>query len=373
MSKLERVLAEELRSLLEHAGVTAHVLDKGFLWQVNAGPAGSRRAVIHCLCVWSHHHDGAPTIGLMSAGERKRLGIPAELHPLPELTVVLFDQTDEAPANDWKERLRANEPGIASGKTRAAGEVVACVKAWLAGVGLEALMLESPFIVRRSRELHAFVEALPPRLQREIGGDPWFKMSISVDGRSCWTNGESDPATCFFSLDPELIASMRGPVGAVQAGIIAWLVDRVPAGVLAGLGAELKPHAEVLEADPARWHWLRMRDRLDDPKDVLRALRPLIQALAESPIATRFFCFSSLDRLCFSASSHYPWVREGLPIIQAANGGDAYRIQLEPDDFLRPVGGPDYRLSEAVERIEAVLAAAPVQPFFGSRPDPASP
>src|SRR5258708_38748768 len=99
----------------------------------------------------------------------------------------------------------------------------------------------------------------------------------------------------------------------------------------------------------------------------------MIRALAECASASRFFCSSSSARLRFSANSHCPWVREGLPIIQAANGGDAYHIQLEPDDYGQPVGGPDYQLREAVERIEAVLAAAPVQPFFRSRPDPALP
>lgn len=78
--------------------------------------------------------------------------------------------------------------------------------------------------------------------------------------------------------------------------------------------------------------------------------------VALSPIATRFYTYSSLNRLCFSASSHYPWVDEGLPVV-APNAGGAYLIGTAPCE-----------LEPAVKLIEATLLASPVQPFFGSAP-----
>jgi hypothetical protein len=81
----------------------------------------------------------------------------------------------------------------------------------------------------------------------------------------------------------------------------------------------------MLETDPARWHWLHVGDRINDANDVLAPLADLMRALASSPIATRFYSYSSLNRLCFSASSHYPWVDEGLPVVTPA-AGRAYLI-----------------------------------------------
>src|SRR5207249_36169 len=86
-------------------------------------------------------------------------------------------------------------------------------------------------------------------------------------------------------------------------------------------GVELERHAEVLEQDPARWHWLHVRDRIADPDDVLASLHDLIEKLGASPLATTFYSYSSLNRFCFSASSHYPWVGERLPVVAPAGDG----------------------------------------------------
>ena len=92
----------------------------------------------------------------------------------------------------------------------------------------------------------------------------------------------------------------RDPVGDVAA----WLLEGATLAQLAGRGADVERHAEVLEIDPARWHWLHVRDRIADPNDVLAPLAPLIRLLMESPIASRFYTYSSLYSLCFSPSSH---------------------------------------------------------------------
>jgi hypothetical protein len=91
--------------------------------------------------------------------------------------------------------------------------------------------------------------------------------------------------------------------------------ERVP-------GVELERHAEVPEIDPARWHWLHFGDRISDPRNVPAPLRPLIEALAASPIATRFYTYSSLNMLSFSASAHYPWADDRLPTWRSATSHD---------------------------------------------------
>ncbi|NUP14015.1 MAG: hypothetical protein HOW73_48895 [Polyangiaceae bacterium] len=138
--------------------------------------------------------------------------------------------------------------------------------------------------------------------------------------------------------------------------IAAWLLRRTPVTQLAARSIQLERHADVLEVDPARWHWLHVLDRIANPRGVLAPLAPLITRLAASPIASRFYSYSSLNRLCFSASSHYPWVGD-FPIVSRQPNGD-YRIE----DL-------SLGLEDAVRAIEAALRASPMEPFFGSAPD----
>ena len=97
---------------------------------------------------------------------------------------------------------------------------------------------------------------------------------------------------------------------------------------------------------------------------MLAPLRELIEALAERPAVTEFYSYSSLWRLCFTASSHFPWVDSGLPIVWRADHD--YMIHTYHDDGIEPV---TCDLSRACATIEARLAASPVRPFFGSEPN----
>lgn len=175
--------------------------------------------------------------------------------------------------------------------------------------------------------------------------------------RTCELRPLGDGVSCAFRIGSQQIA-FAGAVADPAGATAAWLLDRVTIGALARLsGVELERYAEVLEQDPARWHWLHVRDRLADPDDVLRRVFPLLEALAASPIATRFYTFSSLWSLCFSSSSHYPWVLDGLPAVWPAGEG-SYQI-----------GEATYDVGGALAAIEAALGAAPVAPFFGTSLD----
>jgi len=137
----------------------------------------------------------------------------------------------------------------------------------------------------------------------------------------------------------------------------AWLLDRISIrDLLAHEGVRGERNAELLEIDPAKWHWAHVRDRIAEPDDVLAPLRLLVEAFAQSPIASRFFSFSSLNRFCFSASSHYPWINKRLPII--APNGDGYVVDRERHD-----------LASALVYVESVLGEYPVTPFFGTAVD----
>src|SRR5262249_45463638 len=152
--------------------------------------------------------------------------------------------------------------------------------------------------------------------------EPACELWVFGDSRSCKLETDGNAVACSFFFGQAQVAygpALDDPCEAVAAWLVAGvpvraLVDRVP-------GVELERRAEVLETDPARWHWLHVRDRIADPNDVLAPLRDLLEALAMSSIASQFYSYSSISYFSFSASSHYPWVNDGLPVIHRADGG----------------------------------------------------
>jgi hypothetical protein len=99
----------------------------------------------------------------------------------------------------------------------------------------------------------------------------------------------------------------------------------------------------------------------------------LLERLAERELPTRFFSYSSLFRFCFSASSHFPWVDDGLPVINPPYPGasaqprsDAHPYQER--GYVIDVGTSrtECDLPRAIEVIESALATYPIAPFFGS-------
>jgi hypothetical protein len=229
--------------------------------------------------------------------------------------------------------------------------VVACARAWLSGDSLSELYGSTPFVDARRRALQSLGSLLDPRIRWEIGGDLGFELWAHEDGRSCCVSGE----TCSFLVGQEQVAFKKDLDG-VPSMMASWLLERAGLPELRARGALTERHAEVLEVDPARWHWLHLCDRIAAQEDSLAALAPLLRRLADSQIASRFYTFTSMRRLCFSASSHYPWV--GTYPVVAPVGDGRYRVERK-----------NYSLEETVALVESALTASPFEPFFGSATD----
>ncbi len=170
--------------------------------------------------------------------------------------------------------------------------------------------------------------------------------------RSCCVTTESRS----FLIGDQQVAFSSNPSDP-SGDVAAWLLEGATLARLADRGADVERHAEVLEIDPPRWHWLHVRDRIADPNDVLAPFAPLIHVLMESRIASQFYTFSSLNHLCFSASSHYPFVGE-YPVLGPTDADGRYRVV---DELCS--------LEEAVAKIESALGASQIEPFFGSGTD----
>lgn len=202
--------------------------------------------------------------------------------------------------------------------------------------------------------MRALAARLDPGLHWELGGDPSYELWVHAGDRSCNVSEVPGGFSCGFRLLQAQVA-FSSTLTQVPAVIATWLKERVSLEALAQVpGVELEAHAALLEQAPARWHWLHVRDRIANPNDVLAPLTSLIEALANSPVASTFYSYSSLNRFCFSASSHFPWIDRGLPIVSPRQDGDYM------------VNDKRCTLNQSVQQIETTLASYPIQPFFGS-------
>ncbi len=320
----EESLACDLAAQLRSHQLPASEGGAGHTWGVEAGPVDGRSASVSCfLC---------PEVGPRNSADPARRPTWG-----PEFLVRLSPRV---------------EGHILEGRTRQIAEAVAALRAWLGGSSLAQLAEEAPFVDRRGRAIRALTRSLDRGLRWHIDGDPTHEMWVYGGDRSCKVVERDGHVSVTALLGQAEVARATGLAG--LEAVSAWLREGTSLDALASRGVELTPHARLLEVDPARWHWLCLLDALDEGDDTLEPLRPLLKALALSPVATRFYTFTSHSSLCFSASSHYPWVSPGLPVVAPAGGG-SYRLGRE----LHPTAG-------AVRRIEAQLVMCPVEPFVGS-------
>lgn len=348
-------MAHDLAKRLVKVGVPARPLGRGVHWRVDVGPIGTRALLVHCF--WYDAEISGLILEMNPGNQRKALHARRHAYEGPEYHVIASE----------------GDTRIMDGRTTQVADAVACVRAWLAGADRARLMREVPFLDQKGRAIRALAARLDPRLRHHVNGDPSYDLWVYGDGRSCTvTTTNNGSLACAFLLGQAQVALVDGAeIDDIPGAVTLWLVEGVPLQVLAvGVaGLTLERHAEVLETDPARWHWLHFHDRIVDDRDVLAPLRPLLELLAASPVATAFYTYSSLWRLCFSASSHYPWVDAGLPIVWPTKDGACFVATLGTE-----TSGGRYEnaiscdFPRAAKRIEEMLAGAPVWPFFGSEP-----
>lgn len=334
----EHDLALLLADSLVDAGLEAHPTGKGCHWQVNVGAASGRSVLVHCF--WYSQFVSGLALG-MNPGNARR---------------ALHESRSPLVGAQYLVILREHDKRVAEGRARAIEEVVTAAGTWLSGKASDEVERAAPFIGADRRAVLPLVDRLDGRLRWEIFGDPSHDLWVYGDGRSCRVRNSEKGLTCGFLLGHAQVAFGIPDRDIVEA-IAMWLVDRARVAGLGTLaGVELERHVEHIEDNPARWHWLHVRDRIADPHDVLSALKPVIELLAESPIASRFYSFSSLNCFCFSASSHYPWINEGLPSL-VPNRDGTYQVN-----------GFSCEKTKALQLVEQGLASSPLRPFFGGQP-----
>lgn len=292
----EEELAHALVSQLKSAGVDARATGAGVHWHVDTVAVAFRTLRVHCF--WCDREIAGLMLGMNPANARRRQSRTHVPYEGPEYAV----------------KVHEHGARVADGRTYDATDVITCARAWLAHGDLERLVREVTFVGEGHRTMRALASRLDPGLRWEIGEDPGYELWVYGGDRSCEVRRGDGAFECSFFLRQARVG-LGTELRDIPAAVAAWLIARVPVRVLKTEvpGVELEPYADVLETDPPRFHWLHVRDRIADPSDVLAPLRDLIGRLATNPVATTFYSYSSLDWLCFSASSHFPWVDDGLP------------------------------------------------------------
>ena len=329
----EEKIARQLIEKLSEVGISAEVQGTGSHQTVEIAAIGYRSLSVSCY--WYEYESSAMMIGLNPANSRSQLRKSRQ----PTVGAEFYIQ------------LESEDKRIADGRTQEQEEVVACARSWLSGATYDAVVEIASFIDVKRRKMKTIAAQFDPQLDWEILDDLGCELWVYGNLRSCQIMIDS---IAYYVGQAQV--AFQPHLESASENVAVWILENVSLSTLAERGVQLERHAELIECDSAGWHWLHVRDRIANPKDVLYPLASLITALAESPIASQFYTFSSLNRFCFSASSHYPWVGlfPGVSLI----GEGKYSV-----------GKMHCNLPEAVAEIEAVLSRSPVKPFFGSEPD----
>lgn len=254
----------------------------------------------------------------------------------------------------------------ASGRTPAIDEAISAAREWMAGAAIAGLESQLPFLNAMRHRLEALEAAIAPRIAgvAECFVDPDGLRTLTVRGerRICCVLPDDEGVDCKFSLDGVELAS--GEIGRAPADVVEAWMRGCALTELASHGIHIGPDAEMFErGEYLRWHWRNVLDAAAAPSERSRPARELIERLAQSPIATRFYTYRSLSIFCFTASSAFPWADNGLPKIHSPHqAGERYRV-LIGDQMT------ECSLDEAVELTERCLAAYPVKPFWGAGDD----
>lgn len=291
--------AKLLVAQLAQLGILAVANGGGVHWHVDVCPHLNRSLKIHCF--WYRHFMEGLSLGMNPGNSRSQLRLPQKSYVGPQFYVLISELGNQ----------------VADGRTYSIDEVIQCVSTWISGVSLEKFLASSSFVDKKRRAMEAVATSLHPELRWEIMGDPSYDLWVYRRGRSCRVRDES----CAFFVGQAQIA-LGSRIGNMEADIEAWLIDHTSILSLVSRGIELERHAEVLEIDPARWHWLHVLDRISNPRDTLVEISSLVAELARNSVVSQFYCYTSLNSLCF------PQVRiiHGLGTIQVFGLRDSRKM-----------------------------------------------
>ncbi|MEM9074337.1 MAG: hypothetical protein AAGE52_37935 [Myxococcota bacterium] len=315
---IARALVERLEDVLRDRSATVAVDGRGIRWHVIAAQ-GERAVRINCL---HSGHSGALVLG--AKGNRHLRHVSAQRRPAPRV------------GTEYDVSFEHEGTPIATGRTQDEERTLDAVCLWLSGEALSVVSDAHSFVDREQREGDRIASLLRAGLRgqfvvardNELG--PNRKVWVYGEGRSCQVASlDNGLVGCALLLASTQVARLEISPSQTVDVVQRWLEHASIATICASHPqTEVAPHADLFErGEISQWLWANLLDG-SQTNSVLGGYRPLIVEILRRPIVSRFFAFTSLNRLCFSLCSHFPFETRGLPVI-SPEGVASYRAVTE--------------------------------------------
>lgn len=356
---IARRLGRTVERALAADGIAAAVAAEGggVHWHVDA-THGARSCRVHCF----HYGDmaGALVIGPKGNAHLRHVSArrPPEVRSGAEFLTYFLEGAEE----------------VASGRTQDENVTVDALTRWLAGGSLTSLHDAHEHIDREFRAHRALASALKAellkrgtaatvKLEKELG--PSYELWVYSEGRACQLASLPHGSVgCALLLASTQVVRIEVPTSAAAIELVdSWLTEQQSIADIRSAfpGAEVSPHAEQFEAgDVAGWLWSNLLDGAGAGDPVLEVYRPLLLEIVARPTVSSFFAFTSLNRLCFSLCSHYPFETRAMPMVVPA--GDETLPRYKAATAEARIEGD---ASEVAAFLEDVLTGVQTRPWHG--------
>ncbi|NJK45331.1 MAG: hypothetical protein HC933_14610 [Pleurocapsa sp. SU_196_0] len=281
--------------------------------------------------------------------------------------------------------FRDGERTCATGRTQEILSVESAVRAWVAEQHeLNEVYQRCPFVdaprrknIEIATRINAALEARGAKtrlvLETETTYSEFTYLWVYAETRSCHvTVGTGDAVNLELLLHRTTLAYLENIETELAARVIEHWAEL--SGTLQGVQeissqTELSAFALDFErGDYAAWHWGNVLAQAEND-EVLAFYKPFLERIAVSPIASRFFSFTSWNSLVFSRCSLYPFDTADLPVLSPARDrtdAKPYSVALMPQHLSNrnPIADA-CNAEEALRLIETHLARETLPSYFG--------
>lgn len=312
--QIARSLLKSLRTHFQDADIAFLVEGRGVNWHVEARYM-DRQARIDCL----HYGEYANAL---------KLGVCGNAH----LSKVNVGPSQE-PRSGARYFVALSINGARCSMTRTSDrhEVISALDVWLLERADRAEMRRRfSFIDKDYRQIEELANRVNVSLAALGSGtyaaiesvcdyDEFAELWVYWGDRSCrLVAGVEESMSCaFLERRTQLARAESVPIDDGARAIYAWTDEHAGLASIRGIipGTETMVGAEAFErGDHCRWHWENVFAQAET-SEVLTSYKPLITAIMESDLLSRYYSYTSLHRLCLSRSSLYPFDTEGLPVV----------------------------------------------------------
>lgn len=293
----------------------------GVHWHVDVGD-GARTCRVHCFHYSAHNPFAAAAQGTVT------LGLQGNAH---QSKVRVGRHPEWVAGAEYFTEFHEGGDTVATSRVRAVADVLDAAERWLAGASLSEMYAAFTFVDERARQRRAIRDEVNSALARlgstqelrddtsaRFGGSEHGELWAYAGERSCRVAPGADGLEAAVLLHRTPLARVGGLRADELARVLAgWMEEERSAAALScGPGRwDVSERADLFEQGRhAEWHWVQVRAQARHG-GVLSLYAPLLDLIAGSEVASRFFSFTSLNSLCFSRCLLYPFDTEGMPVL----------------------------------------------------------